>query len=173
MSDQTAQIHALDVRPILAAGGEPLGDILAALASVGSHNVLLITAPFRPRPLIALLTEKGCGVAVHALPDGSHAVAVVKDAPVVAEDLTDLPPPEPLEAVLSADLTGQSAAAFWLPRYPSLLVPLLAKRPLSWAISVVEDGAALLLLRPQTDTAAAKAPVDAQAAEDNSAGPRP
>lgn len=49
----------LDVRPLLAEGGEPLGEILRAAASVPSAGVFILEAPFYPAPLCRLLRSKG------------------------------------------------------------------------------------------------------------------
>jgi uncharacterized protein (DUF2249 family) len=56
----TAQAAAwLDVRPILASGGEPLSAILETAATVGEGEVLVLDAPFNPVPLRLLLGGKG------------------------------------------------------------------------------------------------------------------
>lgn len=49
----------LDVRPILASGGEPLSAILKTAATVGEGEVLVLDAPFNPVPLRMLLGGKG------------------------------------------------------------------------------------------------------------------
>lgn len=49
----------LDVRPILAAGEEPLELILETAAEVPEGNVLEITAPFEPVPLYSVLADRG------------------------------------------------------------------------------------------------------------------
>lgn len=49
----------LDVRPILASGGEPLSAILEIAATVGEGEVLVLDAPFNPMPLRLLLGGKG------------------------------------------------------------------------------------------------------------------
>lgn len=66
-SSQTADLSAwaaqaaawLDVRPILASGGEPLSAILETAATVGEGEVLVLDAPFNPVPLRLLLGGKG------------------------------------------------------------------------------------------------------------------
>ncbi|UCG75864.1 MAG: DUF542 domain-containing protein [Gemmatimonadota bacterium] len=50
---------ALDVRPILAAGEEPLELILETAAGVAEGEVLQVTAPFEPVPLYAVLGARG------------------------------------------------------------------------------------------------------------------
>lgn len=49
----------LDVRPILAGGGEPLSTILDTAATVREGDVLVLDAPFNPVPLRVLLGGKG------------------------------------------------------------------------------------------------------------------
>ncbi len=49
----------LDVRPVLAQGGEPLEMILAAASRVAAGGTLLLTAPFEPVPLYRVLAARG------------------------------------------------------------------------------------------------------------------
>ncbi len=59
---QTWQVQAtktLDVRPILADGGEPFVLILETAAPLGAGESLLLAAPFEPVPLYAALGERG------------------------------------------------------------------------------------------------------------------
>lgn len=49
----------LDVRPILSAGGDPLGTILNAIQTLEKDNALKIINSFEPQPLISLLEKKG------------------------------------------------------------------------------------------------------------------
>ena len=60
-ANRDAETTALDVRPILAAGEEPLGLILETAAGVSAGGVLEITAPFEPIPLYAVLGARGFG----------------------------------------------------------------------------------------------------------------
>ena len=57
--DQGASTTALDVRPILATGEEPLELILETAVGVSEGEVLEITAPFEPVPLYAVLGARG------------------------------------------------------------------------------------------------------------------
>ena len=57
--DQDASTTALDVRPILATGEEPLELILETAVGVSEGEVLEITAPFEPVPLYAVLGARG------------------------------------------------------------------------------------------------------------------
>jgi uncharacterized protein (DUF2249 family) len=49
----------LDVRPILAAGGEPFGAIMAAAQEVRPGERLVLEAPFEPLPLYRVMQRKG------------------------------------------------------------------------------------------------------------------
>ena len=145
----TPAITTLDVRPILATGVDPLDDILAALAGVAPGAALLLTVPFRPTPLLALLTGRGHGVTLRALNGGLYAVVVIVDRGVTPIDVSDLEPPEPLEIVLCAttELARDEVRLYWLPRYPRMLVPLLEDRAVRWQLVALDDGSALLHLR--------------------------
>ncbi len=56
----------LDVRPILAGGGEPLERILGAAARVPLQGVLEIVAPFEPIPLYRVLALRGFAAEIEA-----------------------------------------------------------------------------------------------------------
>ncbi|MFU8802396.1 MAG: DUF2249 domain-containing protein [Bradymonadaceae bacterium] len=49
----------LDVRPILEAGGQPIGAILDAIDEVLPGGALRLRAPFKPAPLFRLLQDDG------------------------------------------------------------------------------------------------------------------
>lgn len=50
---------ALDVRPILAGGDEPFTLIMQTAVGIPTGGVLELTAPFEPRPLYRVMSEKG------------------------------------------------------------------------------------------------------------------
>lgn len=144
--ERHAEARLLDVRPLLAKGVDPLAHILSTLDGLLPGSVLVVLAPFRPKPLEALLTTRGNGVSVVAGGDGTfNLVCVVGGAPAIV-DLRDLEPPEPLERVLSLAARlgpGESLLAH-LPRHPRWLLPHLAQRQLSHAIVDLCDGSALV-----------------------------
>ena len=49
----------LDVRPILADGGEPFQAIMAAVDGLAPGQGLTLLAPFRPQPLFSVMERKG------------------------------------------------------------------------------------------------------------------
>ena len=142
-------IAILDVRPILTSGRDPLDDVLVEVARLCPGAALLLSAPFRPAPLIALLAGRGHGVTARPLGDGGWSVAVAIGCADGVVDLTECEPPEPMEAALVAGEGLAPGASWlgWMPRYPRLLVPLLADRGLGWTVAEAADGTALLHLR--------------------------
>lgn len=53
------QVVILDVRPVLAAGGEPFDAIMSAAATLPQDGVLQVIAPFEPVPLYGVLGAQG------------------------------------------------------------------------------------------------------------------
>lgn len=150
-------LGALDVAPILAAGADPLEAILARLEPLVAGDVLALSAPFRPAPLLTLLRKRGFGAFDRTLPDGSTAVDIVAGGAPDIDDLVDLEPPEPLERVLTVTATMQPAEIYLarLPRFPQLLLPHLRQRGLTWQTHVYADQRALLrVARPAASDAA-------------------
>lgn len=145
----SANLSALDVRPILAGGTDPLDHILAAVATVCGGGVLTITAPFRPMPLMRLLTERGHLVTARQLGDRLWSIDIVVGGGAAIEELLDLEPPEPLERVLEATASLAPGATYVarLPRFPRMLVPHLSERPIKFEFSESADGTALLHVR--------------------------
>ena len=138
----------LDVRPILASGRDPLADVLGALEGLADDGVLLLIAPFQPRPLLALLEGRG----FHAdLSQVGAAFEVEIRAPAAPEvlELRELEAPGPLEAVLAgaAGLQSGQALIARVPRVPRMLLPHLEERGLAWCAVERADGSALLHVR--------------------------
>jgi AcrR family transcriptional regulator/uncharacterized protein (DUF2249 family) len=139
-------LRQLDVRPLLARGTDPLQAILAALDSLGRGGVLKITAPFRPSPLIALLTRRGHAARATEIAPNRWSVEVVVGADPAVDDLRDLEAPEPLERVLESTSRMSPGAVYLarVPRNPRLLIPHLEERGLTWSVYEEHDGSALL-----------------------------
>jgi len=49
----------VDARPLIAAGDEPFDLIMAAVATLGEHEELVVLAPFEPVPLEGVLGAQG------------------------------------------------------------------------------------------------------------------
>lgn len=63
-----------DARPIIAAGGEPFNDIMAAAACLGRDEELIVFAPFDPVPLESVLGSQGFTCDATDLGDGCWQV---------------------------------------------------------------------------------------------------
>jgi hypothetical protein len=125
---------------------DPLKAILEALDGVTADGVLQITAPFHPKPLIALLDARGVRVETRAHPGGLWVLEAANADAGPVRDLRDLEAPEPMEAVLRAGAAlrpGQSGL-FRTPQVPRLLMPMLRNRGLVFSFAEQPDGTALL-----------------------------
>ncbi len=131
----------LDVRGDLRSGREPLTRILAAADAVPPDGVLHLRSPFYPAPLVRLLAQRGFShhsksfgdddwstwfwrgdAAAMAAPPVVRAAAA---APAGVIDLRDLPPPEPLFAILDRIARGDAPFDVLLPFDPPILDALL------------------------------------------------
>lgn len=157
----------LDVRPILAAGGEPFGKIMETIGLLAPGQGIRLLAPFRPVPLFQALgslgfvhedREIGDGDwevlfrrAGHAELSGETALASVEAQwpdPLMHLDNRDLEPPEPMVRILTATeamKTGEVLSAL-LCREPIFLLPELAKRGHDWRGRFDRDGTTYRLL---------------------------
>src|ERR1043166_2226789 len=63
--------HMLDVRPLMAKGGEPFAKIMGAVAKLGAGEMLLLVTPFLPSPLIEKLQSEGFTARPERRSDGS------------------------------------------------------------------------------------------------------
>ena len=75
---KSIEVPRLDVRPTIAAGGEPFGEILAAADQVAEGGILEVLAPFEPIPLYAALSRRGFAHRTTPLPHGEHLVAFIQ-----------------------------------------------------------------------------------------------
>lgn len=64
----------VDARPIIAAGGEPFEEIMAAATSLSDGEELVVLAPFEPVPLEGVLSAQGFAYDVDDLGDGDWRV---------------------------------------------------------------------------------------------------
>lgn len=65
------KVRTLDVRSLIASGGEPREKIFAALAEVGAGESLALVTPFLPSPLIERMQSDGFSVHAERHADGS------------------------------------------------------------------------------------------------------
>jgi len=101
--------YILDVRPLLAAGEEPFGAIMAAKVRIQPGQSLQLIAPFAPEPLYALFQADGYTVqAEEKGPAEWHIFFHPRDASAAGStdnqelDLRLLEPPAPLQKALEA-----------------------------------------------------------------------
>ncbi|MDA8192684.1 MAG: DUF2249 domain-containing protein [Thermaerobacter sp.] len=67
-------VKQLDVRPILQAGGEPFGEIMAFVQALEPGQAFELLATFRPDPLFKVMEGKGYANRSEELADGSWSV---------------------------------------------------------------------------------------------------
>jgi uncharacterized protein (DUF2249 family) len=153
----------LDVRPILRNGGEPFGEIMAAVTSLQPEQGLKLLATFKPTPLFSVLGSKGFSHEAREIGGGDWEVlfrpaeetpaqqpaipAAPQDAsewpdPVTHLDNRDLDPPEPMVRILAATeaLKKGEVLSALLCREPIFLLPELAKRGHAWRGGFESDG---------------------------------
>jgi uncharacterized protein (DUF2249 family) len=160
----TTQFMDVDVRPILRAGGEPFGEIMAAVAKLQPGQGLRLLATFKPTPLFQVLGSKGFSYQAQEIEGGDWEVLFAPGAtaaagiaatrtaiatddgawpePVQHMDNRDLDPPEPLVRILAATeamARGEVLSAL-LCREPLFLLPELAKRGHAWRGGFETDG---------------------------------
>jgi AcrR family transcriptional regulator/uncharacterized protein (DUF2249 family) len=144
-------LRQIDVRPILAAHGEPLPEVLSCLAELAPGSGLRVVAPFAPAPLVKLLASRGHHVELEEVgPERFHLDVVVGGEPTPV-DLRELEAPEPLERVLQAvaDLRTGAVLHARTPRVPVLLLGRLEERGLDYAVVDGPSGAWLWVRRPE------------------------
>jgi hypothetical protein len=72
--------RVIDVRPIIASGGEPLSEILAAAGEIPVGGLLMVVAPFEPMPLYGLMRQMGFSHEIRAEAGGSYRVVFRRTA---------------------------------------------------------------------------------------------
>lgn len=155
----------LDVRPILADGGEPFQAIVAAVESLTPGQGLKLIAPFKPQPLFTVLERKGFLHQVSELEGGDFEVRFTPRAtevlasddiedcdqwpePVRNFDFSDLDAPQPMVRILSELETMSPGEVVFavLAREPLFLFPELTKRGHKWAGNYDGGGTAFRIM---------------------------
>jgi uncharacterized protein (DUF2249 family) len=159
------EFKTLDVRPILAQGGEPFQAIMAAVESLAPGQGLTLVAPFKPQPLFTVMERKGFLHQVSELEGGDFEVRFmpratevlasedIKDGgewpePVRNFDFSDLDPPQPMVRILSELETMSPGEVMFavLAREPLFLFPELTKRGHKWAGNYDSGGTAFRIM---------------------------
>jgi uncharacterized protein (DUF2249 family) len=159
------EFKTLDVRPILAEGGEPFQAIMATVESLAPGQGLTLLAPFKPVPLFTVLERKGFLHQVSELEGGDFEVRFTPRAtevlasedieddgewpePVRNFDFSDLDPPQPMVRILSELETMSPGEVMFavLAREPLFLFPELTKRGHKWAGNYDSGGTAFRIM---------------------------
>lgn len=137
----------LDVRPLLAAGGEPFTLIMDAVKGLAPGEVLALRSPFDPTPLHRVLAGHGFARATRADAPDDWETEYWRpgEEPPLVLDVRGLQPPEPMERTLAAlDLLPAPRALLQVnDRVPAFLLPLLDERGYRYRIG--EDARGVLV----------------------------
>ncbi|MBW2713670.1 MAG: DUF2249 domain-containing protein [Deltaproteobacteria bacterium] len=139
----------LDVCPILDTGKDPLETITGILSNMAPDGLFLVSAPFRPSPLVQLLESRGYNVQVQKVANKTWELEVMGELAPKIKDYRELEAPEPLQRILEQVETlapGQAMMAR-LPRVPHPLFVRLKERALRWEVIEHVDGTALVHIR--------------------------
>lgn len=102
------EVPELDVREDIRQGGDPFTRITTAAGALPLGGRLRLIAPFKPEPMIRLLSERGYQCAAQEIEGGDWAVLVER----VSAGAPDLPgsrpacPKQPAATVLEVDARG-------------------------------------------------------------------
>jgi TusA-related sulfurtransferase len=114
------KVVKLDVRPDLERGVEPFSKIMQTVARLRNNDALLLTAPFEPVPLFAVLRRLGYSHKSKPMGTGNWEVLFQREVvlqsseespaprpvrqplPVVEVDARGLEPPQPMVTILEA-----------------------------------------------------------------------
>jgi uncharacterized protein (DUF2249 family) len=157
-NDMTVSLRTLDVRAILNAGGEPLAEIMNAVAELESGQGLRLLTTFKPVPLFSMMQKKGythyekelgggdwetvfkpdahAAAAAPVTQPGAAAAKLGQDdaggwpAPSRSLDNRGMMPPEPMVITLEAieNMAVGEVLEGWYDRDPLLLYPELQTR---------------------------------------------
>lgn len=170
------QLIELDVRPVIAAGKDPLNLILEKAKGVAPGQILKILNTFAPVPLVPVLEKKGFISYIHAAEeklveayffrktriieesdpslskvsvnqDWERLVEKFKDL-LVKIDVRNLEMPQPMTTILEAlEQMGSGNALFvYHKRIPVYLLPEVAERGFEYRVKEINDGEVHLLI---------------------------
>ncbi len=141
----------LDVRPVLAAGGEPFTVIMDAVTGLPPGEALVLRTPFDPAPLHRVLAGKGFARVTRERAADDWETTYWREGEVgpLTLDVRGLAPPEPMERTLAAldDLPDGRALLQVNDRVPAFLLPLLDERGHHYRIGDDERGTLVTIWR--------------------------
>ena len=168
------QIIVLDVRPVIAAGEDPLSAILEKIKTLQNNQVLKIQNSFEPAPLMHLLRKQGFESYVEEIDDNlvetyfyrKSGIMQWEVPPVVdtagnwneilvrfngklqSIDVRNLQMPLPMITILETldKLPAETALFVYHKRIPVFLLPELAQRQFDYRIKEISDGEVHLLI---------------------------
>jgi len=160
------EVH-LDVREDIRRGQDPFARIMAAVKTLGPEQALVLRAPFKPVPLLAVLGKRGFAHwAEQSAPDdwtvwfyrgpsapgelvAGASVAASAEGDMALLDVRGLEPPEPMVRILERlDMLrpGQRLVVLH-ERRPMLLYPQLDERGFLHDTEEVEPGLVRIVVR--------------------------
>jgi uncharacterized protein (DUF2249 family) len=162
------KVIRLDVREDLRRGREPFSKIMQTVAQLSDDESLLLTTPFEPKPLFAVLTQHGFSHNSKPLDSGdwevlfsrtNHAASAkapaelsdsnLSRANVVELDARGLEPPQPMVRILEAltDLPRGMELRAHTDRRPMHLYPHLDERGFVGKSEEQADGSFITQIR--------------------------
>lgn len=168
------QIVALDVRPAIEGGKDPLKLIMKHVKELQQGSVLKIINSFEPTPLVHLLSKQGfvshsevvsdalvntyfykkedkkpvIEAAEESWSEGWEEIVERFNGNLIAIDVSALPMPQPMHTILEAleTLPAEKALFVYHKRIPVFLLPELQDRKFSFRIKEISDGEVHLLI---------------------------
>ena len=153
------KVVRLDVREDIRRGREPFSKIMQTVAQLGDEESLLLTAPFEPEPLYAVLAKQGFGHNSKPLDSGDWEVlftrtsqtgaSVAPSKKVIEVDARGLEPPQPMVRILEAlaELPEGVELRALTDRRPMHLHPQLEQRGFIGKSEEQSDGTFVTLIR--------------------------
>ncbi|PDS40596.1 universal stress protein [Rhizobium anhuiense] len=166
------KLRELDVRQILRDGGMPFQLIMDTFASLQPGEGVRLHAIFEPKPLMRQLADRGFEHTARRLADDDWEIDFVPaptqekaelealwPEPVWNLDLTDLPPPEPMERILARLEMMESGEVMFalLNREPVFLLNELKERGHEWVGNFDETGKVYRIMIRATTSESARA----------------
>ncbi len=143
----------LDVRPVLAEGGEPYRLIMDTVDGLAPGETLVLRSPFDPTPLHRVLAGLGFSRSTRELAPGDFATDYWRPGEVapLELDVRGLQPPEPMERTLAVleELPADRALVQVNDRVPAFLLPLLDERGYRYRIGADARGTVVTIWRPR------------------------